>query len=179
MAHGAVLIPNETLFPLPDKSGMSWHAHMALFLALLKGTYSKSGLLLPASSLSQPRSSAMDEAIKAMDGTTGYDAVIVCTSNIGQEKYWQGRLEATLGQAAKEGALILAVHEDWGKDGAGNGLGTLYAYTKARAKAKELGVDLDEKLQVPSSTTPLLLSSSTTLCNKQSNPRQQSCRTSC
>uniref|UniRef100_A0A7S4GK83 Uncharacterized protein n=1 Tax=Eutreptiella gymnastica TaxID=73025 RepID=A0A7S4GK83_9EUGL len=82
-----------------------------------------------------------------MDGTTGYDAVIVCTSNIGQEKYWQGRLEATLGQAAKEGALILAVHEDWGKDGAGNGLGTLYAYTKARAKAKELGVDLDEKLQ--------------------------------
>jgi hypothetical protein len=30
---------------------------------------------------------------------------------------------------------VVAVHEDWGADGAGNGLGTLYAYTKAKAKA--------------------------------------------
>ena len=35
----------------------------------------------------------------------------------------QERLEATAGQAAKKGAVILAVHEDWAADGAGNGLG--------------------------------------------------------
>ena len=59
-------------------------------------------------------------AIAQMVGTVGYDAVIVCTSNPAQEAYWQKRLEATRGQAAKEGALILAVHEDWLGDGAGN-----------------------------------------------------------
>ena len=37
------------------------------------------------------------------------------------------------------------MHEDWGADGAGNGLGTLYAYTKARAKAKTAGHDLDAR----------------------------------
>ena len=87
-------------------------------------------------------------AITQMVGTVGYDAVIVCTSNVAQEEYWQARLQATLGQAAKEGALILAVHEDWLGDGAGNGLGTLYAYTKARAKAQSsFGIDLDERLR--------------------------------
>jgi len=90
----------------------------------------------------------MLQAISQMIGTVGYDAVIVCTSNIAQEKYWQKRLEATRGQAAREGAVILAVHEDWGPDGAGNGLGTLYAYTKARAKAKaSFSIDLDEKMR--------------------------------
>ena len=59
-------------------------------------------------------------AIAQMVGTVGYDAVIVCTSNPAQEAYWQKRLEATRGQAAKGGALILAVHEDWLGDGAGN-----------------------------------------------------------
>jgi len=87
-------------------------------------------------------------AIAQMVGTVGYDAVIVCTSNPAQEAFWQQRLEATRGQAAKEGALILAVHEDWLGDGAGNGLGTLYAYTKARAKAKsDFGIDIDERIR--------------------------------
>ena len=89
----------------------------------------------------------LSDAIESMDGSVGFDAVIVCTSNLGQENFWQARLEATRGQAAREGALILAVHEDWGKDGAGNGLGTLYAYTKAVAKAKAAGVDLDAQLK--------------------------------
>ena len=87
------------------------------------------------------------DAISKMVGTVGYDAVIVCTSNPAQEAYWQKRLEATRGKAAREGALILAVHEDWNGDGAGNGLGTLYAYVKARAKAKEeFSIDLDERI---------------------------------
>jgi len=90
---------------------------------------------------------AMRDAIAEMDGSVGYDAVIVCTSNSAQETYWQARLEATRGQAAKSGATIVCVHEDWAADGAGNGLGTLYAYTKARVKAQANGgVNLDDIL---------------------------------
>jgi hypothetical protein len=78
---------------------------------------------------------AMAATVKEMDGSQGFDVVVVCTSNVAQEQYWQDRLEATRGQAAKKDAVIVAVHEDWAADGAGNGLGTLYAYVKARAKA--------------------------------------------
>lgn len=88
------------------------------------------------------------EAIKKMDGSVGYDAIIICTSNLAQEEYWQKRLEATKGRTARAGAVILAVHEDWDAGGAGNGLGTLYAYTKARKKAlDEFKVDLDVEME--------------------------------
>ena len=88
----------------------------------------------------------MAATVKEMDGSQGFDAVVVCTSNAAQEAYWQERLEATRGQAAKAGAVIVAVHEDWAADGAGNGLGALYAYTKAKAKAALQGADLDAML---------------------------------
>ncbi len=92
-----------------------------------------------------------DETLKAalalMDGTIGYDAVIICTSNPAQENFWQSRLEKSRGQAARQGSVVVAVHEDWAPDGAGNGLGTLYAYLKASEKAKRLfSIDLDAKL---------------------------------
>lgn len=61
--------------------------------------------------------------------------------------YWQRRLEATRGQAAPTGAVVLAVDEDW-EGGAGNGLGTLYAFVKADAKARAShGVDLISELR--------------------------------
>ncbi len=42
----------------------------------------------------------------------------------------------------------MAVHEDWASDGAGNGLGTLYAYSKASEKARiKFSVDLDSILK--------------------------------
>ena len=62
----------------------------------------------------------MAATVKEMDGSQGFDAVVVCTSNAAQEAYWQERLEATRGQAAKAGAVIVAVHEDWAADGAGH-----------------------------------------------------------
>ena len=52
----------------------------------------------------------------------------------------------------EKGAVIVAVHEDWASDGAGNGLGTLYAYAKARAQAMarvDGAVDLDAMLGSP------------------------------
>jgi hypothetical protein len=63
--------------------------------------------------------------------------------DLAQETYWQARLEAVLGQVMPASSLVVAVHEDW-TGGAGNGLGTLYAYQKAKAKAASLhSVDLD------------------------------------
>lgn len=77
---------------------------------------------------------------------TGMDVIIVSTTNEADARYWQQRLEAGRGQVTNQNALILAVHEDW-PGGAGNGLGTLYALHKARAKARErYHLDLYEKL---------------------------------
>lgn len=42
-------------------------------------------------------------------------------------------------------ATVLAVYEDWA-GGAGNALGTLYAYQKATALAKSKGYDLAGKM---------------------------------
>ena len=93
-----------------------------------------------------PEGAAMAATVREMDASQGFDAVVVCTSNVAQERYWQTRLQATAGQAAKSGAIVVAVHEDWAADGAGNGLGTLYAYAKAKAKAQASGHDLDALL---------------------------------
>lgn len=75
--------------------------------------------------------------------TSGMDILIVSTNSRQQQAYWQKRLEMTRGQVAKEEACVVAIFEDW-PQGAGNGLGSLYAYEKARAPLMELyGVDLD------------------------------------
>ena len=77
---------------------------------------------------------------------TGYDVVIVCTGNVKQAEYWQQRLETVRGVVVPAGTTIVAVDEDW-KGGAGNGLGTLYAYVKACAVAKEKhGLDISAGL---------------------------------
>lgn len=79
------------------------------------------------------------DAINALDG---FDVIIVCTSTPHQARYWQDRLMATRGSISPAQAKVIAVHEDW-DGGAGNGLGTLYAYTKAVAAGRELyGLDL-------------------------------------
>ncbi|MFN4173513.1 MAG: hypothetical protein ACK4HV_00205 [Parachlamydiaceae bacterium] len=65
---------------------------------------------------------------------SGMDIVIVSTVNAEQEAYWQERLEKSRGQVLKNSALFIVILEDW-QGGAGNGLGSLYAYQKAREKA--------------------------------------------
>ncbi len=60
--------------------------------------------------------------------------------------YWQKRLEDSRGQVANSDALNIVIKEDWNKGGAGNGLGSLYAYIKACEKAQNLyGIDILEK----------------------------------
>jgi hypothetical protein len=67
---------------------------------------------------------------------SGYDVVIVCTGTQRQADFWQARLESGKGVLLPATSSVVAVHEDW-PGGAGNGLGTFYAYLKACAAAKE------------------------------------------
>lgn len=87
----------------------------------------------------------MTDEVLRMLSPQGFNVIIVCCSNQHAEDFWQARLETTVLQVAGAPAHILAVHEDW-EGGAGNGLGTLYAYMKARDKASRLGFDLDAML---------------------------------
>ena len=83
--------------------------------------------------------------IAAMQTGVSYDFVIVCCSNEHQERFWQRRLEASSVLPAT--TQVLAVHEDWA-GGAGNALGTLYAYSKAARAyaASDKAGDLDAAL---------------------------------
>lgn len=89
----------------------------------------------------------LDQMLKSGERGSGMDVVIVVTSTKQQENSWQKRLEDGAGSVTSEGALLLAVTEDW-PGGAGNGLGTLYAFQQAVKKAMTLhGVDLYERLR--------------------------------
>jgi len=99
--------------------------------------------LAPAAAQQRANLVAMNTA---PSGTAGMDVVIVSTTSREEEEYWQNRLTATQGQVIKAGSAVLAVHEDW-PGGAGNGLGTLYALTRAREKGRRLfGIDIMERL---------------------------------
>jgi len=103
-----------------------------------------------------------------MTADNGYDVIIVSCNNAKQAEYvhpethstypptpsprsphpshsyWTNRLRSGAGQVAPAAAHVFAVHEDW-EGGAGNALGTLYAYQKACAIAPE-GFDMTAKL---------------------------------
>ncbi|MCP4608412.1 MAG: hypothetical protein GY845_06845, partial [Planctomycetes bacterium] len=66
----------------------------------------------------------------AVEDGRGFDVIIVVSSNKDQAKFWQKRLEATKGSVIGRGAEVISVEEDW-LGGAGQLLGTLYAWNKA------------------------------------------------
>ncbi len=77
----------------------------------------------------------------------GMDALIISVSSENEAKFWNQRLEKMRGQVLKSNALLLIVVEDWDK-GAGNALGTLYAFSQANKRAKEhWDIDLYQWMQ--------------------------------
>ncbi|CAM9537404.1 unnamed protein product [Ectocarpus sp. 4 AP-2014] len=88
----------------------------------------------------------LKENVAKMNQVEGFDVVVVCTNNDPQATYWQQRLEAAKGSSVAKDATVLAVYEDWA-GGAGNALGTLYAYQKATALAESKGYDLAGKMK--------------------------------
>jgi hypothetical protein len=125
----------------------------SLFLLSL---FHYSSLLLSFHSTMTDTNAALQAAVEAMHtGDNIYDVTIVCTTDDHQAAYWMDRLAAGICSHAtkKTGVndafpMVLAVSEDWGGAGAGNGLGTLYAFQKAHALAMEkYGVDLTASLE--------------------------------
>mmetsp|Transcript_26749 Transcript_26749/g.56098 ORF Transcript_26749/g.56098 Transcript_26749/m.56098 type:complete len:542 (-) Transcript_26749:264-1889(-) len=82
-----------------------------------------------------------------------FDVTIICTTDDHQAEFWMQKLKTESSDPDSIFPLVVAVSEDWnGKGGAGNGLGTLYAWKKACAFAKNGdnvtgGPDLDALLR--------------------------------
>jgi hypothetical protein len=87
---------------------------------------------------------ALKESVRAIQsGNHLFDVTIICTTDDHQAAYWMELLES--GLLSSGTAKVLAVSEDWiAPGGAGNGLGTLYAWQKAcdLASQKYAGFDL-------------------------------------
>lgn len=83
-----------------------------------------------------------------------YDVTIVCTTDDYQAEFWMSKLKKTSSSSSSSAdddgpfPLVVAVSEDWtDPSGAGNGLGTLYAWQKACLYAQEhYQVDLATQL---------------------------------
>ena len=92
----------------------------------------------PSLAVSHTMNQALLDAIEAMNsGKNFFDVTIICTTDEHQAKYWMERLRSGLLAVNDSSSLfpmVLAVSEDWNSaGGAGNGLGTLYAFQKASA----------------------------------------------
>jgi hypothetical protein len=84
-----------------------------------------------------------DEAVTAMTlDNSHYDVTIVCTTDDHQAEFWMSKLKKASSPSSSSSSglfpLVVAVSEDWtDPGGAGNGLGTLYAWQKACLHAQE------------------------------------------
>jgi len=100
----------------------------------------------------------LESAMQAMTSTDKpalFDVTIICTTDDFQATYWMDRLSSGICRRRESSdssssvyPMVLAVSEDWNSSsGAGNGLGTLYAFQKACRVAKDkYAVDLAEEL---------------------------------
>lgn len=85
--------------------------------------------------MSDDKDTRFDAAVTAMTKPENrFDVTIICTTDDYQAEFWMSKL--SVGADAKF-PMVLAVSEDWGGSGAGNGLGTLYAWQKACNYAKD------------------------------------------
>jgi len=87
------------------------------------------------------------EIMTRMTAENGYDVTIVCCSTAKQAQFWTQRLDQAKGSVVPADGLVIAVDEDWAGGGAGNGLGTLYAWQKAcKAVQERTGRDIATEL---------------------------------
>ena len=105
-------------------------------------------LVMAEATISAEMATMAKENIASMDVERGgFDVIMVCCSSQLQANYWQKRLEAGRGSVLAKTSIVLAVQEDW-PGGAGNALGTLYAYKNAAKLALDShGMDIDADLR--------------------------------
>lgn len=81
-----------------------------------------------------------EEAVTAMTlPENRFDVTIICTTDDHQANFWMTKLKHGASNVGDDSVfpLVVAVSEDWiDPSGAGNGLGTLYAWKKACDYAK-------------------------------------------
>lgn len=109
----------------------------------------------PASA--QTAADIVESAMAAMTNAASpalFDVTIICTTDDHQAAYWTERLGQGVCKGGNTGGggaypMVLAVSEDWSSpSGAGNGLGTLYAFQKACRVARDTKrVDLASELK--------------------------------
>lgn len=93
------------------------------------------------------KQNVVKQNIEIMNKLQGFNVIIVCCGTPMLAAYWQQRLDAGKGSIVPATSTVLAVDEDW-KGGAGNALGTLYAFQKAAKLALERsGINLYEELK--------------------------------
>jgi len=106
-----------------------------------------------SSSIAPEAKAAMWQAIQCMNDPSSpclYDVTIICTTDDHQADFWESRLSQGVCSGRNNNnnnnnddspslfPMVLAVSEDWANpSGAGNGLGTLYAFEKARRLAQQ------------------------------------------
>jgi hypothetical protein len=96
------------------------------------------------------KNAKFEAAVDAMAEHRFYDVTCVCTTDDFQAEFWMAKLSQSIPKAEKDAPfpMVIAVSEDWNDpSGAGNGLGTLYAWQKACRYAKDGEVNLDALLQ--------------------------------
>ena len=117
---------------------------------------SSSSTKRPHPASSQSTAEIIESAMVAMTNTTSpalFNVTIICTTDDYQANYWMDRLSKGICKSNDSSGsvypMVLAVSEDWSSaSGAGNGLGTLYAFQKACRVAKEkYNVDLAAELK--------------------------------
>ena len=89
----------------------------------------------------------MRNNISIMNTSDGFNVVIVCCSSAQQARYWQKRLEEGRGNVLPKKCIVISVQEDW-PGGAGNALGTLFAFKNAcQVATQRYGIDLEAQLK--------------------------------
>ena len=100
--------------------------------------------------MSPTKNERFEAAVEAMTKPENrFDVTIICTTDDHQAEFWMSKLDTKDKDDDSEFPCVLAVSEDWGGSGAGNGLGTLYAWKKAcdYAKTHKNGMDLPALLK--------------------------------
>jgi len=90
--------------------------------------------------------STLKSNIELMNSLESFDVVIVCCGQVDEARYWQQRLTKGKGSVVAATTTVIAVFEDW-PGGAGNALGTMYAFKNACDIARdEFSLDLQALL---------------------------------
>ncbi|MDY6912550.1 MAG: hypothetical protein SVM79_09355 [Chloroflexota bacterium] len=81
----------------------------------------------------------IEDMYTAVEVDRGFDVIIIVSSSSSQAEFWQDRLHYSIGKVMSRKTQVVSVEEDW-PGGAGQLLGTLYAWEKANKQIDLNGI---------------------------------------